>query len=119
MFDISSKGVSQEDFYRSLIGFSFDEADKLWDKFFSACFAGDSDGDKSDFLTVTEFYSLFMIIVVIIDWCHRFHDDPVKNAPRLEVIRKFMKEMRTFETSNFPQIFAKWTKGEQTGDGTN
>ena len=113
MFDISGKGVSQADFYFGLIGFTFDEADKIWEEFFNDYFEGYSAEDKADFLKLAEFYSLFMIIAVIIDWCHRLKEDPVQIAPRVEVIQKFFNEMRTFDIEKLRETFSKWGKGDK------
>ena len=113
MFDISGKGVSQADFYFGLIGFTFDEADKIWEEFFNDYFEGYSAEDKADFLKLAEFYSIFMVIAVIIDWCHRLKEDPVKIAPRVEVIQKFFNEMRTFDIEKLRETFSKWGKGDK------
>ncbi len=113
MFDISGKGVSQADFYFGLIGFTFDEADKLWEEFFNSYFEGYSAEDKADFLKLTEFYSLFMLIVVIIDWCHRLKEDPAQIAPRIEAIHKFLNEMRNFNLEKLRETFSKWGKGDK------
>lgn len=113
MFDISGKGVSQADFYFGLIGFTFDEADKIWEEFFNNYFEGYSAEDKADFLKLAEFYSMFMVIAVIIDWCHRLKEAPVQIAPRVEVIHKFLNEMRMFDIEKLRETFSKWRKGDK------
>lgn len=113
--DFESNGItSQRDFHFDIFGFTLDESDKLWDKFFDYCFLEYSEEDKADFLESAKFCSLLTFInSIIIDFCHRTGGDLPKNAARIGLVRRYLNEVRAFDTEKIRRTLLKWPKGKK------
>lgn len=92
LFGIAGK-IPYADFYIKIIGFNFDEADKIWDKFFNGYFADYSQEDKNKILELVEFYGNFKYITFLLDACNITKDNPEKLANNVKHIRNFLAKL--------------------------
>ena len=92
LFGIAGK-IPYADFYIKIIGVTFDEADKIWEKFFNGYFADYSQEDKNKILELVEFYGNFKFITFLLDLCSITKDDPEKLANNVKHIRNFLAKL--------------------------
>lgn len=92
LFGIAGK-IPYADFYVKIIGFTFDEADKIWDKFFNGYFADYSQEEKNSIFKLVEFYGNFKYVTFLIDSCNANKDNPEKLANNVKHIRNFLAKL--------------------------
>ena len=101
------EGISPADFNFKMMGFTVDEADICWEKFFNEYFSDYSAREKNYLLQAVEFYSRFKVITVSMKFCHS-----AKNSTRLamlvDVIRYYLKELQAFDVGDLIKAFEVW-----------
>ena len=100
IYDLEGK-VSYKDFYVQVIGFTFDEADHIWDRFFQGYFADYSEEERKSFLKLIEFYSKFKFVTFLFDRCEKFKNNPEKLANKLNHIKRVLSEL---SKENLPEL---------------
>ena len=85
--------IDWADFYIKIIGFTFDEADEIWEKFFNGYFAEYSQEDKNKILELVEFYGNFKNVTFLLELCNADKDNPDKLENHVKHIRNFLAEL--------------------------
>ena len=85
--------ISWADFYIKRISFTFDEADKIWEKFFNGYFADYSQENKNKILELVEFYGNFKYIIFLLELCNADKDNPEKLENHVKHIRNFLAKL--------------------------
>ena len=102
------EGMTFTDLYFKLFGFTFDEADRCWEKFFNEYFKDYSDQDKIYLAELSKVYGLLRALVFAIERCHLAKDDPAKLAMKIYTVRYLLKEMQAVDFDHLIKAFEVW-----------
>lgn len=102
------KGITLADLYFKLIGFTVDEADCCWQKFFDEYFKDYSAQDKIYLADTAKVYGAFATLIFAIERCRLTKDDPTRLQMKIDCVRYFLKEMQSVDTEHLIKAFEVW-----------
>ena len=102
------KGITLADLYFKLIGFTVDEADRCWQKFFDEYFKDYSAQDKIYLAETAKVYGAFMTLIFAIERCRSVKDDPARLQMKIDCVRFFLKEMQSVDFNHLIKAFEVW-----------
>ena len=107
IYDLAGK-IAFEDFYVQVIGFTSEEADHIWERFFNGYFAGYGEKERKSFLKLIEFYSKFKFVTFLFDRCEKFKQEPEKLAGKVKLIKGVLSELAEENLSELLKALAYW-----------
>ena len=102
------KDMTLADLYFKLIGFTVDEADRCWQKFFDEYFKDYSAQEKIYLAETAKVYGAFATLIFAIERCRLVKDDPARLQMKIDAARFFLKEMQAVDTEHLIKAFEVW-----------
>ena len=102
------EGVTLADLYFKMIGFTVDEADILWQKYFNEYFKDYSAQEKIYLADTAKVYGIFATWLFAIERCYLVKDDPARLQLKIAAARYFLKEMQKVDTDHLIKAFEVW-----------
>ena len=102
------QGITLADLYFKMIGFTVDEADRCWQKFFDEYFKDYSEQEKIYLAETAKVYGTFAVLWFALERCHLVKDDPARLQMKIDAARFFLKEMQAVDTSHLIKAFEVW-----------
>ncbi|MBQ6975695.1 MAG: STAS domain-containing protein [Selenomonadaceae bacterium] len=102
------KDITLAQFYFKLIGFTVDEADRCWEKFFDEYFKDYSAQEKIYLAETAKVYGAFMTLIFSIERCHLTKNNPEKLPLKIDAVRFFLKEMQSVDFDHIKKAFEVW-----------
>ena len=107
IYDLGDK-IPFEDFYVQVIGFTSEEADHIWERFFNGYFADYGEEERRSFLKLIEFYSKFKFVTFLFDRCEKFKHEPAKLAGKVKLIKGVLSELAEDNLPELLKVLAYW-----------
>ena len=107
IYDLKGK-IPFEDFYVQVIGFTSEEADHIWERFFNGYFADYGEEERRSFLKLIEFYSKFKFVTFLFDRCEKFKHEPAKLAGKVKLIKGVLSELAEDNLPELLKVLAYW-----------
>ena len=102
------QGITLADLYFKMIGFTVDEADRCWQKFFDEYFKDYSAQEKIYLADTAKVYGNFAMLWFSLERCHLVKDDPARLQMKIDSARFFLKEMQAVDTDHLIKAFEVW-----------
>ena len=102
------QGITLADLYFKMIGFTVDEADRCWQKYFDEYFKDYSAQEKFYLAETAKVYGNFATCFFALERCHLVKDDPSRLQMKIDAARYFLREMQSVDTSNLIKAFEVW-----------
>jgi len=102
------QGINLADLYFKMIGFTVDEADRCWQKFFDEYFKDYSEQEKIYLAETAKVYGTFAVLWFALERCHLVKDDPARLQMKIDAARFFLKEMQAVDTAHLIKAFEVW-----------
>ena len=102
------QGITLADLYFKMIGFTVDEADRCWQKYFDEYFKDYSEQEKIYLAETAKVYGTFAMLWFALERCHLVKDDPARLQMKIDAARFFLKEMQAVDTAHLIKAFEVW-----------
>ncbi len=102
------QGINLADLYFKMIGFTVDEADRCWQKYFDEYFKDYSPQEKFYLAETAKVYGVFATLIFALERCQIVKDDPARLQMKIDSARYFLKEMQAVDTEHLIKAFEVW-----------
>lgn len=102
------QGITLADLYFKNIGFTIDEADRCWQKFFDEYFKDYSAQEKFYLAETAKVYGTFATLWFALERCHLVKDDSARLQLKIDAARYFLEEMQSVDTDYLIKAFEVW-----------
>lgn len=102
------QGINLADLYFKMIGFTVDEADRCWQKYFDEYFKDYSAQEKIYLADTAKVYGIFATLGFALERCQIVKDDPERLQMKIYAVRYFLKEMQSVDTDHLIKAFEVW-----------
>ena len=102
------QGITLADLFFKMTGFTVDEADRCWQKYFDEYFKDYSAQEKIYLADTAKVYGIFAVLWFALERCQIVKDEPARLQLKIDAARYFLKEMQAVDTDHLIKAFEVW-----------